>query len=99
MELRHVMRRTTTSAVGIAAAAMLGLAGLTTTSAHGQTTQNTAIEWNAIASTAIFAPPPAGTGQPPHASVLSMAMVQGAVYDAVNAIDGGFTPYLVAPPA
>jgi hypothetical protein len=99
MELRKVMRRTTTRAVGLATAAVLGVAGLTTTSAHGQTTQNTAIEWNAIASTAIFAPPPAGTGQPPHASVLSMAMVQGAVYDAVNAIDGGHTPYLVAPPA
>jgi hypothetical protein len=98
MERRHVMRRTTTRAVGLATAAVLALAGLTTTSAHGQTTQNTAIEWNAIASTAIFAPPPAGTGQPPHASVLSMAMVQGAVYDAVNAIDGGHTPYLVAPP-
>ncbi|MGH9191670.1 MAG: vanadium-dependent haloperoxidase [Acidimicrobiales bacterium] len=28
-----------------------------------------------------------------------MAMVQGAVDDAVNAIDGGFEPYLVAPPA
>ena len=29
--------------------------------------------------------------------VLSLAMVQGAVYDAVNAIDGGYQPYLVAP--
>ena len=99
MKLRHVIRRTTTRAVGLATAALLGLAGLTTTSAQAQTTPNTAIEWNAIASTAIFAPPPAGIGQPPHASVLSMAMVQGAVYDAVNAIDGGFTPYLVAPSA
>ncbi len=99
MKLRHVLRRTITRAVGLATAAMLALAGLTTTSAQGQTTQNTAIEWNAIASTAIFAPPPAGTGQPPHASVLSMAMVQGAVYDAVNAIDGGFTPYLIGPSA
>jgi hypothetical protein len=99
MKLRQVIGRTTTRTVGLATAAVLGLAGLTTTSAHGQTTQNTAIEWNAIASTAIFAPPPAGTGQPPHASVLSMAMVQGAVYDAVNAIDGGYAPYLAAPPA
>ena len=30
---------------------------------------------------------------------LSLAMVQGAVYDAVNAIDGGHQPYLVSPPA
>ena len=38
-------------------------------------------------------------GQPPHVAALSLAMVQGAVYDAVNAIDGGHQPYLVAPPA
>jgi hypothetical protein len=99
MQLRHLMRWPTTRAIGLATAAVLGLAGLSTTSAHGQTTQNTAIEWSTIASTAIFSPPPVGTGQPPHSSVLSMAMVQGAVYDAVNAIDGGHTPYLVAPPA
>src|SRR6266545_4016038 len=34
-----------------------------------------------------------------HAAPLSLAMVQGAVYDAVNAIDGGHQPYLVAPAA
>ena len=37
--------------------------------------------------------------QPPHVAVLSLAMVQGAVYDAVNAIDGGHRAYLVKPPA
>jgi hypothetical protein len=58
-----------------------------------------AIRWNAIASTAIMAAPPAGAGQPPQAAVLSLAMVQGAVYDAVNAIDGGYQAYLVAPEA
>ena len=30
-------------------------------------------------------------------SVLNFAMVQGAVYDAVNAIDRGHQPYLVQP--
>ncbi len=40
-------------------------------------------DWNAIASTAIVT----NAGQPPHPSLLSFAMVQGAVYDAVNAID------------
>src|SRR5436309_6361093 len=39
-------------------------------------------DWNLIASTAIVT----NAGQPPHVSVLSFAMVQGAVYDAVNAI-------------
>ena len=52
-------------------------------------------DWNAIASTAIVTT----AGQPPPVSALSFAMVQGAVYDAVNAIDGGHRPYLVQPTA
>jgi hypothetical protein len=81
--------------LGVAAVAVLvAIAGLSV-SARGQSAANAAIEWNAIASTAIMTT----AGQPPHAAVLSLAMVQGAVYDAVNAIDGGHQPYLVAPPA
>ena len=49
-------------------------------------------DWNPIASTAIVT----NAGQPPPVSALSFAMVQGAVYDAVNAIDRGHQPYLVA---
>jgi hypothetical protein len=84
----------------LAATALLaaGLGG-PSTAAQAQYARNAAIEWNAIASTAIMAPPPLGAGQPPQAAVLSLAMVQGAVYDAVNAIDGGHRPYLVSPPA
>ena len=37
--------------------------------------------------------------QPPPVSVLNLAIVHGAVYDAVNAIDGGYEPYLVSPSA
>jgi hypothetical protein len=52
-------------------------------------------DWNGYASNAIV-----GTaGQSPQAGALSFAMVQGAVYDAVNAIDGRYRPYLAAPPA
>jgi hypothetical protein len=52
-------------------------------------------DWNLYAANAIV-----GTaGQGPTVSALSFAMVQGAVYDAVNAIDGTHEPYLVAPPA
>ncbi len=82
--------------IAVAAIAVLVVAssGLSTT-ARGQTAGNAAIEWNAIASTAIMST----AAQPPHVSVLSLAMVQGAVYDAVNAIDGGHKPYLVSPPA
>jgi hypothetical protein len=67
--------------------------------AHGQSVENAATKWNRIASTSIMTPAPAGAGQAPHVAVLSLAMVQGAVYDAVNAIDGGRQPYLVAPQA
>jgi PAP2 superfamily len=52
-------------------------------------------DWNAIASSAIVT----NAGQPPPVSALSFAMVQGAVYDAVNAIDRGYQPYLVEPPS
>src|SRR5262249_13875890 len=52
-------------------------------------------DWNAIASDAIVVT----AGQLHPFSVLSFAMVQGAVYDAVNAIDRGHQPYLVQPPS
>ena len=52
-------------------------------------------DWNAIASNAIVTT----AGQPPAVAALSFAIVQGAVYDAVNAIDGGYRPYLVRPAA
>ena len=52
-------------------------------------------DWNGYASTAIVV-----TGlQPPPSAVLSFAMAQGAVYDAVNAIDRGHRPYLAEPAA
>src|SRR3954462_6564892 len=56
---------------------------------------DTVTDWNEYASTAIVV-----VGQqPPPVSSLGFAMVQGAVYDAVNAIDRGHRPYLVEPPA
>jgi PAP2 superfamily protein len=53
------------------------------------------LDWNVNATTAIVAV----AKQPPAAAILSYAMVQGAVYDAINAIDGGHELYLVAPAA
>src|SRR4030095_17259724 len=52
-------------------------------------------DWNAIASNSIVVT----AGQPPQVSALSFAIVQGGVYDAVNAIDRGYQPYLVQPNA
>jgi hypothetical protein len=59
------------------------------------TRANAVTDWNLIASNAIVVT----GGQPPPASALSFGMVQGAVYDAVNAIDRGYQPYLPEPPS
>ena len=49
-------------------------------------------DWNLIASNAIVVT----AGQPPPVSVLHFAMVHGAVYDAVNAIDRGHRQVVTA---
>ena len=58
-------------------------------------------DWNAIAAAALESP---GTAVPPGAgqgaiSGVHLAMVHGAVYDAVNAIAGGHEPYVSSPSA
>ncbi len=53
------------------------------------------ITWNLHASNAIVGV----ARQPPHSAIFSFAMVQGAVFDAVNAIEGGYEPYLSSPEA
>jgi hypothetical protein len=62
----------------------------------GATPGDSVRDWNLNASNALFnlpagSPPGAGMALP---GFLHLAMVQGAVYDAVNAIDGGYQPYL-----
>jgi hypothetical protein len=54
------------------------------------------LAWNAIASDELIARMPAPWNAPVVAG-LHLAIVHGAVYDAVNAIDGGYRPYLGAP--
>jgi len=50
--------------------------------------------WNQIATNTLFAfPPPAGGA--PNAIQMNLAMAQGAVYDAVNAIEPRHQPYLL----
>src|ERR671919_2531780 len=55
---------------------------------------NPVVEWNQHTNDALLA-----AGNPPHVYMLHMAMVHAAVYDAVNAIDGGNQSYLGAPRA
>src|SRR4051794_34085867 len=59
--------------------------------APGYARADTVTQWNQNAATALYVT----AAQPPNVSVLHMAMVQGAVYDAVNAIDGGHEGYLL----
>ena len=51
-------------------------------------------EWNLIAQQTTIPLRPTA-----HGESRGMAMVEGAVYDAVNAIDGGYSPYLIDPHA
>jgi hypothetical protein len=66
-------------------AALVAAAAL---AAPGLARADTVTEWNLNASMAFAA-------QPPQQSMPHFAMVQGAVYDAVNAIDGGYEGYLL----
>src|SRR3954468_9234698 len=55
------------------------------------------LQWNEHAVSAIYNLPggaPAGAGQTPPVGSIHLAMVETAVYDAVNAIDRGHEPYL-----
>jgi hypothetical protein len=53
---------------------------------------DTVTEWNLNATNALLVT----AAQPPQVSVPHLAMVHGAVYDAVNAIDGGHGGYLIS---
>jgi len=55
---------------------------------------NEVTNWNQIATTTLVAFPPPASGAPPALQV-NMAMVQGAVYDAINAIEPRNRSYLL----
>ena len=76
---------------GLRSFALLLVAGLTVLAAPAVARADSVTEWNLNASNAIFV----AAAQPPQVSVLHMAMVHGAVYDAVNAIDRGHEGYLL----
>ena len=73
---------------GLAAA----LAAVTLLAAPGFARADAVRDWNLNATTALAA-------QDARVAVLHLAMVHGAVFDAVNAIDRGYRPYLVSPRA
>jgi hypothetical protein len=87
----------------------LGPLGSAPTTAYAGPPQSAVLDWNLHAVTALSNPttqptpplPPIeflGAGETPPVAATQLAMVQGAVYDAVNAIDGGHKPYLTGLP-
>jgi hypothetical protein len=97
---RPAWRRAVLLVLGVCALALPATAGAAQQSPSAEAVR----DWNLYAANALGNPATApvmpGVGQPPQVSVLHVAMVQGAVYDAVNAIDGGHQPYLAGlPPA
>jgi hypothetical protein len=88
-------------ALAVLAAAVLVAVGITIpTAALASEPTTMVLVWNENAISVISNPvtPPAGTppglGNAPPLSSLHLAMVHGAIYDAVNAIDKGHQPYL-----
>jgi hypothetical protein len=71
--------------------ALLLVAALTVLAAPAVARADAVTQWNANAANALFVV----AAQGPQASVPHLAMVHGAMYDAVNAIDGGHEGYLL----
>ncbi len=70
--------------------------GLSTPSPMGPNPEHAVLDWNLHAANVFINAPGApiqGAGQTPTVASLHMAMAQGAVYDAVNMIEGGYQPY------
>jgi len=75
--------------------AMVFVLSALSTPARGDPPVNPVTEWNTIAVTTLIGLPGPAGGAPP-ASQVHVAMVQGAVYDAVNAIEPKhYRPYLL----
>ena len=85
------------AAVVVALLGAISLGRAAAAPAEAAPTDEAVLDWNAYASEALLNAPTAGTpgvGEPPYVAVIGFAMTQGAVYDAVNMIDGGYEPYL-----
>ena len=82
---------------GLTVLTLIGVAGLSPAVVAATEPTNMVLVWNENAVNVISQPAsatPPGLGQAPPLSALHVAMVHGAIYDAVNAIDGGHEPYL-----
>ena len=88
---------------GLSVISLVGVVGLIpVASVAAAVPPNPVLDWNINAVNAIGNASTAtvpGLGQPPPIAVIHLAMVHGAIYDAVNAIDGGHKPYLSGLPS
>jgi hypothetical protein len=78
-----------------------GIAVLSVLAVAAPARADSVTDWDQVAAAALQSP---GTATPPGAgqgapSIVHLAMVHAAVYDAVNAIDGGHEPYVSSPAA
>jgi hypothetical protein len=94
----RVRHRALTSIV-LATLIVLAVAPLGNTrhSVKAQPIDTVVLDWNRYAVEVFVNAPTAptpGMGQTPTVAILHLAIVHGAVYDAVNMIDGGYQPYL-----
>ncbi len=92
---RHGVVAVVAAALVATAAAPLG--AVATTGSEPAPATSSVRDWNLNALNALVKPtdaPEPGAGQTPPVTLLHMAMVHGAIYDAVNAIDGGYQSYL-----
>ena len=81
--------------------ALIAVLALGPTASSSPPAENAVVHWSGIAETAISAGATAGTFRPPASSTPLAAMVHGAIYDAVAAVEGGLKPFatgVTAPP-
>lgn len=93
--MRRGARRFKGRVVALSGATTLLLAGTVSTPPAAADVPDQVVAWNQHAYDELIGV----KAQAPVVAVLHLAMVHGAVYDAVNAIDGGYEPYLAAPEA
>ena len=102
MKLRRLVMARRRGVVAVVAAALVATAALplgavATSVPESAPAASSVRDWNLHALNALVTPsdaPEPGAGQTPPVSLLHLAMVHGAIYDAVNAIDRGYQPYL-----
>ena len=89
--------------IGVALAVLTtALVGGSALTAAADSPATAVLDWNKHALDALANAPTAGTpgaGMTPPVQAVHLAIVQGAVYDAVNAIDGGYEPYVEGLPS